>query len=541
MNVIIAQFRPLSRYSILFLAYLIILLFLSCKKRQSSDPLASLEKIEQNSSEFGSPNALDTLEYQEDEYQTCVVNNMEWTPGEGNSILIEPTSWVFPGNILDTKSILDGRYTEIVGDRKSISLIVDGLMLNKRSAVVPEPGQKSITDTIDSMLRSGKVGNGRADTDVFSDEVHSEEHLKLLVRANYVAGFGSLSAAFDFNNSSVTSRYLMQVTQVFYTINVERPKSGFFEELPDDLKESSSLSPVYLSSIKYGRKIFIAIENFSTERRTEASLEAKFGALRAKGSLDFNLFSEDIFRQGSVKVLAKGGDPKTPYNIFKAVASKEELGSIVEKGAEWSLDNAGYPMAYEVKNTSDGSIVYLSQTGKYRARICTVKSGYDSIINPIALERLCAAHIGGEDRNFGNNPHVQFSIELTPYKNVVNCKIWAHFVEPGDDRTAGQVIKDYKIVELPEDYFIHEITSSKSIVFPDTFLGHKGIIPFNFNDATKSPVQMVSVIGDSDDNHDDDLYPGNCVDDKHCQIRSINFYPIQFQYTRMSKKATSKA
>tara|TARA_R110002096_G_scaffold426224_1_gene635701 strand:+ start:2444 stop:4018 length:1575 start_codon:yes stop_codon:yes gene_type:complete len=491
-------------------------------------------KLAQDTTAFGDPKSLDTLETSENNYQICLVRNMQWTPGSAESILLEPTDWIFPGNVLDAKSLQDGAYTTIAGDRKSINLVIDGQIFNKMSVKVPSPGQKSIKDSITSMLKSGKIGSQPADVNISAKEVYSEEHLKLMIRSKYSGGFGSLSAGFDFNNTNISSRYLLDVTQVYYTINTETPLNGFFNKKPELLTDSSS-APVYISSIKYGRRVMIIVETQKTDEQTEADFKAQFNAVASSGSLDVTMFSNKFFSDKSVKILVKGGNADNTYKFWKAVSNKEEIIDILAKDAQWSLDNLGVPLAYQVRNTSDNSNFYISQTGTYKARMCTIKSQNDTTINVNPIERLCAWHVGGNDRNFGDNPDVNFSIKLEPDENIVRCKIEVFMKEPGGDGTAGSVIVSRNVIELPEDYTIIKITSPIEITQPTIRLKNKGQNPFPFD--TRYPVSLVSIIGDSDDNNDDDLFPGACGDDIHAQIRNIVFNPISIRYTRKAKKA----
>lgn len=490
-------------------------------------------KLAQDTTAFGDPKPIDTLEISENNYQSCIVRDMQWTPGSAESILLEPTDWVFPGNVLDAKSLQDGAYTTISGERKSINLVIDGQIFNKMSIEVPNPGQKSIKDSIISMLKSGKIGSQPANVTFSAKEVYSEEHLKLMMRSKYSGGFGSLSSGFDFNNTNISSRYLLDVTQIYYTINTETPLSGFFNKKPQQLNDLSP-APVYISSVKYGRRVMIVIETQKTNEQTEADFKAQFNAVASSGALNVNMFSNKFFSDKSVKILVKGGNADNSYEVWKAVSNKEEIFDILAKDAQWSLDNLGVPLAYQVRNTSDNSNFYLSQTGTYKARTCTIKSQNDTIINVSPIERLCAWHVGGNDRNFGDNPDVNFSIKLEADKNIVRCKIEGFMKEPGGDGTAGSIIVSRNIIELPNDYTIIQITSPSEMTQPTVRLGNKGQNAFPF-DAQRFPVSLVSIIGDSDDNNDDDLFPGACGDDIHAQIRKIIFNPISIKYTRKAK------
>lgn len=520
--------------------FLMICIIASCNNHSTKESKKTVsvvknKKLKQDTTAFGNPKPIDTIEHEENAFQSCLVSNMQWEPGSAESILLEPTDWVFPGNILDAKGLQDGTYTTIAGDRKKINLVVDGQIFNKMSAEVTEPGQKTIKEAIKSMITSGKIGSQPADVTIFAKEVYSEDHLKLLVRSNYSGGFASLSAGFNFNNNNVLARYLLDVAQIYYTVNVETPPDGFFKSQPEALPETAP-APVYISSIKYGRRVMIAVETQTNDQKTDADFKAKFNAVASSGSLDVNIFSDKFFSNKSVKVIVKGGNSENTYKVFKAVSTKQELFDILAQDAQWSLDNLGVPLAYQVRNTSDNSGFYISQTGTFKARICTIKSQNDTTVNVNPLERLCAQHVGGDDRNFGENPDVGFSVTLQPDNNVIWCKVQAFMKEPGGDGTAGNIIVTKKIIELPEDYTILQITTPTEIIQPSVRLGNKGPNPFPFSDAQRYPISLVTIIGDSDGNHDDDLFPGACVDDIHAQIRAVFFHPINFTFTRKIKK-----
>ncbi|MBK9417149.1 MAG: thiol-activated cytolysin family protein [Flavobacteriales bacterium] len=492
------------------------------------------DKLPQNTAAFGSPVIKDTLSTTEDEFETCIVADMEWAPGSAESILLDPSSFIFPGNTLDASSLQNGKYQTLAGDRKPIRLSINSPIFNQTSIDVEEPSLSSVSDAIARMLKSGVSGSVAADVNISAQEVYSEDHLKLLVRSNYSGGFGSLSAGFDFSNSTVSSRYLLDVTQVYYSINMDAPADGFYERKPDGLAPTS-FAPVYISSVKYGRRILIAVESKLTTKKQAADLRARINGIAASGSMDVNLFSENLFSDKSVKVLVKGGNAKNAFDIFRAVSNRQEIDSILSQDAQWSLNNLGVPLSFEVRNTKDNSLFYMAQAGKYRSRICTLKNLNDSIFNPASIQHICYNHVAGRDRNFGGNPDVGFSITIEPERNIVWCVVQSFCKETGGDGTAGSINARFKLIELPVDYTVIQINTPTSLNQPSVGLGNKGPNAFNYS-RNEHPVSIVSVIGDSDGNNNDDLFPGGCSDDRHASIQKIEFSPLSFSYTRTKVK-----
>lgn len=514
----------------IFFIYLGCLLLTSCHK----DYKPTNKAIKQDSTAYGSPKQLDTINQDENQYQYCVVGNYKWTPGDIESILLDPgADWIIPGIILEAKSLQDGGYTKINGDRKPIKLVINTPIFNKTSIVVPNPAEGSLTDSIAAILKSGTKGSVASDVQINAKEVYSKEHLQLLMRAKYSGGFASLDAGFNFSNTSITSRYLIDVAQVYYTIFMETPSDGLFKKRPKQITESS-YAPVYVSSVKYGRRIMISIETLETDQRLDSDFRGKMNAIAQSGSLDLNIFTEKFFSDKSIKVLVKGGNAENTFKIFKVVANKGEIADILEKDAIWSLNNLGVPLAYQIRNSNDNSNFWLAQAGEYKARMCTVKTQNDTTIQPTSITNLCLVHSGGQDRNFGGNPMARFSLTLNVddnHRNIINCRIESFMIENGGDRTAGSYSENRPIIVLPDDFEVTELISPNTMIQPDLQLGSAGFNPF-IGDPRQYPVSKVVLIGDSSNNNDDDLCPCGCTENNHAQINLIDFYPIKFRFTR---------
>lgn len=493
----------------------------------------------QDSTYYGSPKEIQSMDSTENEYQECSLKKMEWTAGEKEPILLDPqVEYMFPGNVLDARSLHNGKYKNITGDRTPITLIISSTAFNKPIWKVENPSASTIKQAIDTMLRSGTTGNVEADGVVKEEEIYSEKHLEILLKSNFSGGFGSVSAGFNFKDKNVLSRYLLDLTQVYYTIFVEPPSDHqFFKSKPIDLNDSS-VAPVYVSSVKYGRRVLISVESKVADQKKDANLRAKMNAIASSGSLDFNLFASDFFEGRDVKVLVKGGDSKNIYKIFKAVSNRKELYDAIEDDAHWSMHHLGVPLAFQVKNVTNDENFWVSQAGIYDARICKIKDQYDTTVSIPVQGPKCLWQTGGTDRNFGTHPEVSAQVKIFPdptSKNIIKAGVQVRMIEPGGDRTSGAYLDEWKIVTLPEDYEIIEITSPKEFISPNSAMkSQREEKPGN---ESNSPIQSMVLIGDSpgSSNNNDDLYPGTCSPN-HAQIESATFYPVTFRFSRKVKK-----
>ena len=520
----------------LFFTFCLVQFFMGCNS--GDGPIMKNKKIEQDST-YGSPVEMRSYDSTENAFQECSVKDMHWVAGDAETILLDPgPEYIFPGNVMDARSLQNGKYANLQGERTPITLIINSPAFNTPIWRVEDPSASTITTAIDTMLRSGVTGNVAADVTVHAHEVYSNEQLQIIMKSEFSGGFGSVAGGFDFKNATVLSRYLLDVAQVYYTIFIEAPKNHqFFKRQPEDLPETDP-APVYVSSVKYGRRVLISVESKEADQKKDAYLRAKMNAIASSGSIDLNLFSDNFFSDKDVKVLVKGGDASNAYKVFKAVSTKTELFDALEKDAHWSMSNLGVPLSYQVKNTTDNSNFYVSQAGDYKARICKIKDQHDSIINIDPIGPYCLWQTGGTDRNFGENPNSEaiITLKLDPNnKNIIRALIEVRMKEPGGDVTSGAYLNNLAVITLPEDYEITEITSATTFAKPSSQMKSQREENNGVDGAT--PIQSIVLIGDSpgDSNNDDDLFPGACMPN-HAQIESIRFYPVSFRFSRKVAK-----
>jgi thiol-activated cytolysin len=110
-------------------------------------------------------------------------------------------------------------------------------------------------------------------------EVHSVEQLKLAIQGNYNGSKVNISAGFDFNKQDVRSRFLVRFLQIYYTIDIDLPTqpSDFFETMLG-LEKLGSSSPVYVSTVTYGRMVLFTVESNYSSSEINAALNAAFSS-----------------------------------------------------------------------------------------------------------------------------------------------------------------------------------------------------------------------------------------------------------------------
>jgi hypothetical protein len=105
-----------------------------------------------------------------------------------------------------------------------------------------------------------------------SYEVSSKDHLNLILICTFSGGFGKVEAGFNFDDQNIKSRYLLDVTQIYYEVAIDNPGSkGSFKSKPTGI---SNYTPVYISSMKYGTRVMIALESNESIQNQAAEVAA---------------------------------------------------------------------------------------------------------------------------------------------------------------------------------------------------------------------------------------------------------------------------
>jgi hypothetical protein len=289
-------------------------------------------------------------------------------------------------------------------------------------------------------------------------DIYSEEDYKLKVNASYSFPSGSVRSGFDFSNGRKKSRFFADFTQIFYSINVNNlERDEFFKKKPD---ANLGFSPVYVGSIKYGRRIMLVIESDSIYNHKKSELEAEFTGISTGGSLSAESSVSKLIREKSIKVLVVGGGTSN-NNKWSVITNPSQLYDVIRKNAVWDpRTNPGAPMTYTLRHTSDNSIFMVAQAGNYTVRKCELNPTQNYLFTPTvrSITNLPARHLGGDPEFRGHGPKVDLTVTLSVIDNEVFANIHCTWLEwdrggstPQEDFSNGVVDERRSLGKIPED------------------------------------------------------------------------------------------
>ncbi len=310
----------------------------------------------------------------------CTIRRYAAAPGYNELFVLNPAGpQIFPGSMFIGESMEGGKYTPLSAKRKPLNISVSIVGVNEvaAEATLGEFSLSAFRTARVPLLRSGNL-EGLAPTanQVFSvSSLYSNEHfgissaINIEAQATPTVAFG-LDANFSVMKGSEERRFVGKFLHRYYTIDIDLPTdpSDFFEEFPENLGSS----PVYVSSVTYGREILLNIQSKRTQNEVSAGLSASLdvsGKLKANAS--FNTTYQNTIDRSSMQGYVVGGSA----GACSALSSGNNLEAlnncIIEGGMKYT---EGQPLAYTLRHLRDNSVVRVVLAGSYSARQCTLRA-----------------------------------------------------------------------------------------------------------------------------------------------------------------------
>ncbi|NJN26456.1 MAG: hypothetical protein HC819_11005 [Cyclobacteriaceae bacterium] len=319
----------------------------------------------------------------------CYTANYKAAPGFDEMLALDPTSDViYPGALVIGESIPTGEYLPLVAERDSITLSISLENLSGSPVVkIGDPKLSTVREGVKKILDQEVTGGTPAKINYSISQVHTKEQLNLALGANYRSAATKVSASFDFESTSYTNKFVMKFLQVYYTIDMDLPRnpSDLFTKLPDPALLGAT-SPVYVSTVTYGRMILYTMETNYTKTEVDAAFSASFGS--SDGSI--NAEYEKVFRESSIKALVIGG---SGAEAAKTIKGPEEVFSYIATGGNYSKDSPGAPLSYKLRYVKDNAVARVVLGSEYTVRTC------DLAYPEFSIEMVSIRCTGCEDGN----------------------------------------------------------------------------------------------------------------------------------------------
>lgn len=315
----------------------------------------------------------------------CSVTRYAAAPGYSELFLMDPTTDViYPGSIIYGDTITTGEYIPLVADRAPMGLSISlENIAGSPARTVNDPKLSTVRTAINDILGSQVTGSTPARVAFSIEEVHSQNQLALSLAANYRNSAAKVAGSFDFSKQDVTSRVIAKFQQVYYTIDMDLPASPeqMFRTLPG-VDTLGSASPMYVSTVSYGRQILFTAESSYSKTEVAAALEASFKAAGQSGGANLSVRNSNIINNSTIKAFVLGGSGQDA--AAAVVAGVSGLQKLIATGGDYTKTSPGAPLSYKLRYLKNNAIAKIVLASEYDARQCDrVRFNYRVILNRI--------------------------------------------------------------------------------------------------------------------------------------------------------------
>jgi thiol-activated cytolysin len=345
--------------------------------------LSHLQQVEPFSERPVGDAELDEYEVDGRTYE-CYVQEFEVAAEFNEQISLNPTSDIlWPGAILDGATIETGEYVPILAARQPVTISVSLENIENVSTTVADPKLSTMRQAIADILSQEVTGATAATVTSEIQEVYSESQLDIALGVSYKSGVAAVKNQFNFSQQNVMSRTVVKFMQVYFTIDIdlpEKPSDLFASSVTwDNLRQqmSGDISPMYVSTISYGRMALFTMESTHSFTQVRNALNASFQAIKTQ--VDLSVEHRNVLDETTIKAMILGG---SGADAVQAVSGFDGLKQYMTQGGNYNKDTAAAPLAYKLRYLCDNGTCRIVMANNYMVRSCEeLKPGRHGIRN----------------------------------------------------------------------------------------------------------------------------------------------------------------
>ncbi|MDF2476824.1 MAG: hemolysin [Sphingobacterium sp.] len=286
--------------------------------------------------------------------------------------VIDPTANIlYLGSLLDGNSIQLGTYSPIFMDasytRKSItfSASIQGInSSNIKKTIIP-----ALSDFRVAMLditNSPIVGEQPANLTYEIKKVRSKSELESSLQTNLNIGhWASITANLNENKMTEKNYFIVKIFQKFFSADIDIPTDGNLFNKP--AQYPSNISPVYISSIDYGRSAFMLFESSYDSTRVSQFLNSTLNFWKIGSSVTLTNDQKDILNEMKVTGSIIGG---SSTEAAKTIEGGNAFLDYVKNSSNMTVNSRGAIIAYTLRNANNHQIYRTVFNGDYYTKEC---------------------------------------------------------------------------------------------------------------------------------------------------------------------------
>ena len=211
-----------------------------------------------------------------------------------------------------------------------------------------------------------------------STSAYSMNQLKAKFGSDFEKVGVNLKIDFEAVNKGEKQIELVDFKQVYYTANFDAPKNPSDVFAPgvtvDQLKTrgiDEKTPPVYVSSVSYGRQMYVKFETTSKSTELKAAINAVIKGVPIKPESEW----ARVLKDTTVTVSIVGGNADGAARVVTGTV--EDLKKLIQEGATFSTQNPAVPISYKTAFLKDNQVATIqSNTDYIETKVTSYKNGY---------------------------------------------------------------------------------------------------------------------------------------------------------------------
>jgi hypothetical protein len=308
-----------------------------------------------------------------DDTYYCTETTYSRTEGRADQPVFNPAAGVlYPGNLLQGKGIVDGVLQPIPLDRGPGDIVIDLVNGSTTPGVsVDQMSFKSVAEAMNTIVTE-TPDDLPARTRYSMKQVRSAEELAVAIGVDFeIIGF-ALEGEFNYQESSEYNRFVVQLTQEYYTMVYDLPTTYdevFAPEVTSD-QLATYVQPgnpaAFVHSVTYGRMFYLLIQSTNTVQQISASIDASFSAAVASGSVSADASYISELSDLSIGGWAEGGDASLAGGALQG--DVDALSAFIEDGGTITT---GVPLSYVVRSVNRPDLILnVGRADEYTVEEC---------------------------------------------------------------------------------------------------------------------------------------------------------------------------
>ena len=211
-----------------------------------------------------------------------------------------------------------------------------------------------------------------------STSAYSMNQLKAKFGSDFEKVGANLKFDFEAVNKGEKQIEVVDFKQIYYTANFDAPKNPSDVFAPgvtvDQLKArgiDDKTPPVYVSSVSYGRQMYVKFETTSKSTELKAAINAVIKGVPIKPESEW----ARVLKNTTVTVSIVGGNADGAARVVTGTV--EDLKKLIQEGATFSTQNPAVPISYKTAFLKDNQVATIqSNTDYIETKVTSYKNGY---------------------------------------------------------------------------------------------------------------------------------------------------------------------